>query len=79
MSLQTPPATPVTGLLRNAVCVGKFNKLFSIAKRKLKNIGKLILFPEFSEINHYICPYETEKYIPEYNNDDAEGTAVSCA
>lgn len=79
MSPQTPPALPMTGPLRNAVCVGKFNKLFSIAKRKLKNIGKLNLFPEFPEINCYICPYETEKCTPEYNNDDAEGTAVSCA
>lgn len=45
MSLQTPPAAPVTGLLRNAVCIGKFNKLFSIAKRKLKN--KVIYFRNF--------------------------------
>jgi hypothetical protein len=58
MSLQTPPAAPVTGLLRNAVCIGKFNKLFSIAKRKLKNIGNL--FPKFPEINYLICPYKTE-------------------
>lgn len=38
-----------------------------------------ILFPKIPEINHYICPYETERCISEHNIDNAKGAAVCCA